>query len=357
MNGLLRINGYDNPERKADIIFVHGLGGDPFDTWRHKNDASEKATDSWPYWLDRDFPEVAVWTIAYSSSSSVWTGYTMPLVDRATQILDAMANKDLGNRPLMFICHSLGGLVVKQVLRLSNEAVSSKRKKQVIENTRVVMFLATPHDGVRINWFFSLLLKLLGSTITIDEICRNLHNLLDLSRWYCDYARALGIETATYRESRRFWFLSIVDANSSDPRIGPCTPLDENHISIAKPLKSDNQICEGANRLVKEYLIKSTSQKKIFSQLFSPIQKNFPAKHIEEPSEHHSLWVCHTKYNILQQAEKIEVTSIPEKKISADDYQNGNLKREIAKQITDDIQSMYPKKGEGGLWENSTMKS
>ena len=257
----------------------------------------------------------------------------------------------------MFICHSLGGLVVKQVLRLSNEAISNKQKKQVIENTRVVMFLATPHYGVRINRFLSLLLKLLGSTITIDEICHNASNLLSLSRWYCDYARELGIETATYRESQRLWFLSVVDANSSDPKIGPCTPLDENHISIAKPLESDNQICEGANRLVKEHLIKSSSQKMNFNQLPGSTQKNFPAKHLEEQSKHLSLWISHTKYNLRQQAERIEVSFIPEKKKPADDYQNSNLEREIAKQITDDIQGMYPKNEEDFLWKNPTINN
>ncbi len=313
LNGIIPITGCDNPERKADIIFVHGLGGDPFDTWRHQNDTSEKALDSWPYWLGRDFPEVGVWSIGYSSSPSVFTrvlrwiglgskdsGYTMPLVDRATQILDVMANKNLGKRPLMFICHSLGGLVVKQVLNLSNEASWNKQKSQVIRNTRVVMFLATPHGGVRLNFFFSFLLKLPGSTITIREICFKRSNITKLYRWYCECARAFNIETVSYREMRSLSdIFIIVDELSSYPGIGSLTPLDEDHLSIAKPKKTDNQVYENACRLVKEHLLQSSSQEE------KPTNFRSKILHLEKASKRDFVLICPTKYNTAQKADKM----------------------------------------------------
>lgn len=318
MNGILPITGCDNAERKADIIFVHGLGGNALSTWHHQNDPSKNKSDSWPYWLGKDFPEVGVWTISYSSSPSVWvgvlrklglasqnSGYTMPLVDRATQILDSMANKKLGERPLMFICHSLGGLVVKQVLRLSNEAVSDRLKKQVIENTRVVMFLATPHNGVRLNFFLSFLLKLPGSTITIKEICLDRENITSLYRWYCEYAREFNIQTVSYRETRPFHdIFIIVDESSSYPGIGPLTPLDENHVSIAKPKKSSNQVCEKASALVREHLIQTSSREEKLALLKS---KSFLLKNIQKRD---FVLVNPTKHNDSQRPEEMSIVQL-----------------------------------------------
>jgi hypothetical protein len=47
----------------ADVIFVHGLDGGPFETWQHK---PKRQTDCWPYWLASDAPQVSVHTLECS---------------------------------------------------------------------------------------------------------------------------------------------------------------------------------------------------------------------------------------------------------------------------------------------------
>ena len=80
-DGLLKISkNCENPERVADVIFVHGLDGNARTTW-HPND---KPNDFWPEWLGNDLPQVGIWSLGYAVSSSAWKGTTMPLVDRAT---------------------------------------------------------------------------------------------------------------------------------------------------------------------------------------------------------------------------------------------------------------------------------
>ncbi|RYP45994.1 hypothetical protein DL768_007744 [Monosporascus sp. mg162] len=112
---------------EIDIVAVHGLNfrNNPDharDTW--------KAADS--LWL-RDFlPDklakpVRVVLFSYNSS---------PAID-ATAIGEPQ-------RPLIFICHSLGGLVVKEALV---EATLDPTYKPIVEATRLLVFFATPHRG------------------------------------------------------------------------------------------------------------------------------------------------------------------------------------------------------------------
>ena len=59
MSELHRISGQENGAAKADVLFIHGLGGDALKTWRHGKDEST----SWPHWVANEFPHVAVWSL------------------------------------------------------------------------------------------------------------------------------------------------------------------------------------------------------------------------------------------------------------------------------------------------------
>lgn len=49
-------------------------------------------------------------------------------------------------RPLIFVCHSLGGLVVKSALIFSSESISSSIRAIEL-STGGVLFFGTPHQG------------------------------------------------------------------------------------------------------------------------------------------------------------------------------------------------------------------
>jgi hypothetical protein len=106
--------GIHRDDAKGDVIFVHGLGGNWRETWAADKSRSESF---WPDWLAAQLSDVNVWSLEYRASPSGWLGTSMPLIDRATNVLTALEAEGLGTRPLIFICHSLGGLLVKQILR------------------------------------------------------------------------------------------------------------------------------------------------------------------------------------------------------------------------------------------------
>ena len=167
------------------MVFVHGLGGDALATWRHGKDDST----SWPHWIGSEFPDVGIWSLGYAASPTRWakllrlihrgsrdSGHSMALPHRALQVLDLMTLKGLGERPIMFICHSLGGLLAKQILRKASDATDS-RKKQVAQQTRAVLFLATPHAGADLASFVDAFRTVLGATVSIQDLREHDANL------------------------------------------------------------------------------------------------------------------------------------------------------------------------------------
>lgn len=254
------ITGTENRERKADLIFVHGLGGDAFDTWSNKE-------SFWPEWIGSEFPEVGVWTLAYAASPTKWlrilgrlkksrdAGHAMSLPDRARQVLDLLGQHDIGERPIMFICHSLGGLLVKQILRASSDATAKSTERNVAESTRAVLFLATPHSGSRLATLLKNF-KVAFPTLAIDDLKEHDTHLRDLYEWYRNNTQG-NIQTRTYFESRNVRnALLIVNPTSAHPGVGESpVALDEDHISIAKPLNRTSQVYIGACKMLREHVL------------------------------------------------------------------------------------------------------
>jgi tetratricopeptide (TPR) repeat protein len=248
----------------ADVVFVHGLGGDAFRTWQSKKEEG----DAWPNWIAAEFPNVRVWTLEHASSPSKWArfvgwitrgrqaGHAMALPERSLQVLDLFTQAGLGAHPLIFIAHSLGGLLVKHVLRTAEDQTDNERMRLVVENTRGVLFLATPHCGAGLASLLHLFRAVFGSTVSIADLRAHEAHLLNLYNWYRQHAAVRGIRTASYYETKAVGgSLQIVNATSAQCGIGSdAVPLDEDHLSIAKPTSADAQVCQGARDLLRAVL-------------------------------------------------------------------------------------------------------
>src|SRR5262245_16657886 len=117
------------------------MGGDAIKTWE-----TEEGKSSWAKWLSEDRPDLRVWSFDYPASGWSWFGSAMHLSDRAINFLAHLNNEKFGEYPVCFITHSLGGLVVKQLL-YEAAGFPSDSNNPIADKVRGVVFIATPHVG------------------------------------------------------------------------------------------------------------------------------------------------------------------------------------------------------------------
>ena len=252
MEGLHRISGCDNPDRVADVVFVHGLDGDAVKTWQVK----DQPDTFWPRWLGEDFPNVGIWSLGYAVSASEWKGHAMPLYDRANSTLNLLELDDLGQRPLAFVCHSLGGLLVKQMLRNARDATNADWQR-ITEQTRLIVFLSTPHSGADMASWIQYIGILLRTTVSVEELQVHHPRLRELNTWYRDHAADLRISTFVYHEKLTTGGILVVNESTADPGIPGVRPipLDENHVTICKPPSKEARVYRQVKQLIGDTLL------------------------------------------------------------------------------------------------------
>ena len=241
---------------RLDVVFVHGLGGDGQATWG----GGER--ESWLKWLTEDIPEIAVWALEYPAESTKWTsrGEGMAIPDRASNLISTLLYYGIGSRNTLYVCHSLGGLIVKQILRHSVEM--AKPDWACIADTTVgVAFLATPHSGSSLATFAKVVTasRPTRTTLALTAHCPHLKELGD---WYRQNAARLGIETVAYTESQKlrgtFRSFTVVTATSADPGVDGCiaTSIDADHVSIAKPRSREHDTYRGVETFIRRQVAK-----------------------------------------------------------------------------------------------------
>ena len=138
---------YSCTDASVDICFVHGLTGNREDAWTAQGELR-----SWPeVLLPLTPPKARVLTYGYDAyvlRKSVASSNR--LIDHSTNLLNDLAaeraSSDSSSRPIIFVAHSLGGLVCKHALLLSRNKAETHLKSISI-HTKGIMFLGTPHGG------------------------------------------------------------------------------------------------------------------------------------------------------------------------------------------------------------------
>jgi len=140
--GLQLVTDQENPS--ADIIFIHGLGGSAFRTWSWQRNPD----NFWPRWLARDegLGSCRIFTFGYDANFK-GDAHGLDILDFAKDLLLQMLSypKALGkDRPILFVAHSMGGLVAKKAYILGKH---DRKFASFVSSVIGIVFLATPHRG------------------------------------------------------------------------------------------------------------------------------------------------------------------------------------------------------------------
>lgn len=232
------------------VIFLHGLDGDKEKTWL----SSCAPFELWPCWLSVDFNHIGVWSIGYDSAASRWLGSSMHLPDRAENILPLiLAERRLTGGNIIFVGHSLGGLVIKQLLRSAErDKFRNRLAESFLHRVRRVVFLGTPHFGAGLANFSKIFGPLLRRSSSTKALERNDPYLRDLNNWYRQYCIENNLENLILTETRSVslcgvklpeWIGHVVLPDSSDPGVNSVPiPIDADHILISKPPSRDAEV-------------------------------------------------------------------------------------------------------------------
>ncbi|GAW10773.1 hypothetical protein ANO14919_001080 [Xylariales sp. No.14919] len=161
----------------ADIVAVHGLNGKARDTWKHQ--------ESGMLWLEDFLPEVIpqarIMTFGYNSSLLLSHSkgrieeFARQLLDKLWEMRNSLETR---KRPLIFVAHSLGGIVVKKALILASE--DKRLYGDILSSTIGITFMATPHNGSELaNWvsFFTNVIKIIpGVNVLRRELIKDLES-------------------------------------------------------------------------------------------------------------------------------------------------------------------------------------
>jgi hypothetical protein len=138
---------HDCTDATVDICFVHGLTGNRDSTWTAHGQSTPWPTTLLPSRLKN----VRILTYGYDAyivrksvaSSNRLTDHAMNLLKDLT---DDRAYCNASCRPIIFIAHSLGGLVCKKAILLSRDNRDAYFRS-IFDWTRGIVFMGTPHKG------------------------------------------------------------------------------------------------------------------------------------------------------------------------------------------------------------------
>jgi hypothetical protein len=240
------------PEPAVDIVFIHGVAGHSLWTWRAgpaKPDGSGEIC--WPRdWIPKDFPNSRIITVSYEVYLSRWEGSAVPLTQQSLTILKKLKLANIGSRPVIFVVHSFGGLVVKDMLRY---AAKSKEFKPVRDQTLGIFFFSSPHLGSSLAELTHLIGgyadTLYRSTPAVYDLKPKNQYLRDLNDEFCTYGPSIatfstGEEescTLTAQGNKYICYNVVTDESARFSPTGPCQcehrflKLPYDHRGVCKP--------------------------------------------------------------------------------------------------------------------------
>lgn len=294
------------PDNAVDLVFVHGLQGSALKTWKcpalrlHDTAVAMGGRGAditlrengvrlpvWPAaWLVPDLKargiRPRVLSLEYDAAMYTTEGPRPagPLEDVAARGAAQLAaarigrNGDGSSRPVLFIVHSMGGLVTKAMLsELHARGEGASGHGAVEASTAGILFYATPHRGSPLGRLIPpTQLPWVRSVMAVSHPVKHLGEgdplLLQLHGQFMKYVaarqeegRPLFLSTVvegrpTDVETPGIPTMFIVPQHSAELGVGQLTTVDADHVNICKPSAST----DASYTLCREFVVQALAQ-------------------------------------------------------------------------------------------------
>ncbi|EFW99917.1 ankyrin repeat-containing protein [Grosmannia clavigera kw1407] len=160
---------HDCSDARVDVCFIHGLSGDREKTWTAAGESQPWSQTLLPSRL----PGARILTYGYDAYVvRVTSAANNSLTNHATNLLkdltDDRAASRASSRPIIFVAHSLGGIVCKKALLLSRNNRDA-HLQSIFKWTKGVAFMGTPHRGSEVADWAMLPASALGFMKTVNK--------------------------------------------------------------------------------------------------------------------------------------------------------------------------------------------
>ncbi|KAK3383209.1 Alpha/Beta hydrolase protein [Lasiosphaeria ovina] len=202
-----------------DIVAIHGINGHCVKSWEDAKTGT--------YWL-RDLlpgklPHARIMTFQYDSK--VWLNTSAYGVHEiADQLLSCLTRNrdqdDQKDRPIVFLAHSLGGIITKSMLTKVRED-SQLGTAGILNSTKGIIFFGTPHRGSKSTNWAAVVSKIASTTLLGQDSqllkLLELHSpdLLKISQDFRGLASEYAITSFYEQNAHRMARTLIVDKMSA----------------------------------------------------------------------------------------------------------------------------------------------
>uniref|UniRef100_A0A673T255 Protein SERAC1 n=1 Tax=Suricata suricatta TaxID=37032 RepID=A0A673T255_SURSU len=213
-------------------------------------------------WLARDCPALRIISVEYDTSLSDWrTRCPMErksIAFRSNELLRKLRAAGVGDRPVIWVSHSMGGLLVKKMLL---EASKKPEMSTVINNTRGIIFYSVPHHGSHLAEYSVNIRYLLFPSLEVKELSKDSPALKTLQNDFLEFAKDRNFQVLNFVETLPTYIgsmikLHVVPVESADLGIGDLIPVDVDHLNICKPKKKDAFLYQRTLQFICETLAK-----------------------------------------------------------------------------------------------------
>jgi len=229
----------------VDVIFLHGLYGSPLVTWRQHDSVKDNRTECWPKdWLSQDVKNCRVLSVEYETSFSDWRSMCpyeqnhRTIEFRSKQMLQKIKMAGLGDKPIIWVSHSLGGLIVKYMLQHASQDTESFGN--IAKNTKGTVFYGTPHFGSKIATFSQKAKKVLYPSKEVEELAQDSPKQRQLNEFLKNLFESGKLSSLSFGEALATnigfgYNLHVVPPDTADPGFGEFVTVPHDHIDISKP--------------------------------------------------------------------------------------------------------------------------